>query len=97
VSSSGIADIVLVVNEACTNCIEHAYRGIGPGPMSVEANVVRDQVVIDVADRGAWQPPPSEPSTRGRGVAIMRAVSKDVDVQSSSEGTRVRVTFDVTP
>ena len=97
VSSSGIADIVLVVNEACTNCIEHAYRGIDTGPMSVEANVVRDQVVIDVADRGAWQPPPSEPSTRGRGVAIMRAVSKDVDVQSSSEGTRVRVTFDVTP
>ena len=31
VSDAGIADIVLVVNEACTNCIEHAYRGIAPG------------------------------------------------------------------
>ena len=97
VSSSVVSDVVLVVNEACTNCIEHAYRGIDAGPMYVEANLVHGQIVVDIADHGVWQPPPSQPSTRGRGVAIMRAVSKDVEMQSSSEGTTVRMTFDAAP
>jgi anti-sigma regulatory factor (Ser/Thr protein kinase) len=97
VSSSLVSDVVLVVNEACTNCIEHAYRGIEAGPMCVEANLVHGQIVVDISDNGVWQPPPSQPGTRGRGVAIMRAVSAEVDVQTSTEGTTVRMKFDATP
>jgi anti-sigma regulatory factor (Ser/Thr protein kinase) len=97
VSSSLVSDVVLVVNEACTNCIEHAYRGIEAGPMCVEANLVHGQIVVDISDNGVWQPPPSQPSTRGRGVAIMRAVSAEVDLQSSPDGTTVRMKFDATP
>jgi anti-sigma regulatory factor (Ser/Thr protein kinase) len=95
ISTTRIGDIVLVVNEAATNCIEHAYRGIDPGPILVDANCDRSQVVIDVADRGVWQKPPTQPSTRGRGLPIMRAVSTGMDVTYSSEGTTVRLTFDV--
>jgi serine/threonine-protein kinase RsbW len=94
VSNIGIADIVLVVNEACTNCIEHAYRGIDTGPICVEANHDHGQIVVDIADHGVWQPPPSKPSTRGRGLPIMRAVSAGVDVNSSPAGTTVRMKFD---
>jgi anti-sigma regulatory factor (Ser/Thr protein kinase) len=97
VSNSGIADIVLVVNEACTNCIEHAYRGIAAGSMRVEANQAGGQIVVDVVDHGAWQTPPSQPSTRGRGLPIMRAVSDGVDLKSSPEGTTVRMKFDAAP
>lgn len=97
VSDIGIADIVLVVNEACTNCIEHAYRGIDAGPILVDANHDHGQIVVDIADHGVWQPPPTLPSTRGRGLPIMRAVSAGMDVKSSPEGTTVRMKFDATP
>ena len=94
VSSTGIADIVLVVNEAATNCIEHAYRGVDAGPILVDANHDRGQIIVDVADHGVWKPPPTQPSTRGHGLPIMRAVSAGMDVMSSAEGTTVRMTFD---
>jgi serine/threonine-protein kinase RsbW len=97
VSDTGIADIVLVVNEACTNCIEHAYRGIDAGPILVDANHDQGQILVDVADHGVWQKPPSQPSTRGRGLPIMRAVSAGMDVKSSPEGTTVRIKFDAVP
>lgn len=97
VSDTGIADIVLVVNEACTNCIEHAYRGIDAGPILVDAKHDHGQIVVDIADHGVWQIPPSQPSTRGRGLPIMRAVSAGMDVKSSPEGTTVRMKFDAAP
>jgi len=97
VSDTGIADIVLVVNEACTNCIEHAYHGTAPGSIRVEANNDGGQIVVDIADHGVWRTPPSQPSTRGRGLPIMRAVSAGVDVKSSQEGTTVRMRFDAAP
>jgi len=97
VSKTGIADIVLVVNEACTNCIEHAYRGVNAGPILVDANHDCGQIVVDVADHGVWRPPGNQPSTRGHGLPIMRAVSAGMNVMSSPEGTTVRMTFDAAP
>jgi anti-sigma regulatory factor (Ser/Thr protein kinase) len=97
VSATAIADIVLVVNEACTNCIEHAYRGVEAGPILVDANHDCGQITIDVADRGVWQTPGSQPSTRGHGLPIMRAVSEGVHVMPSPEGTTVRIMFNAAP
>ena len=97
VSATGIADIVLVVNEACTNCIEHAYRGIAAGKILLMAKHTGGQIVVDIADHGVWQTPPSQPSTRGRGLPIMRAVSAGLDVNPSPEGTTVRMKFDAAP
>jgi len=97
VSATGIADIVLVVNEACTNCIEHAYRDVDAGPILVDASHDCGQIIVDVADKGVWKPPPTQPSTRGHGLPIMRAVSAGMDVMSSPEGTTVRMTFDAAP
>jgi serine/threonine-protein kinase RsbW len=97
VSDASIADIVLVVNEAATNCIEHAYRGLDPGAIRVEAKHDHGQILVDIADHGVWQPPTSLPSTRGRGLPIMRAVSAGVDVTSSPDGTTVHMKFDADP
>lgn len=94
VSAAQVADIVLVVNEACTNCIEHAYRDVDAGAILVDASHEYGQIVIDVIDQGAWKAPPTQPSTRGHGLPIMRAMSAGVDVKSSSEGTTVRLRFD---
>ncbi len=52
-----IDDIVLVVNEACTNCVEHAYRGHGVGTTLVEVETVDGEIRARVSDRGSWRPP----------------------------------------
>lgn len=86
-------DIVLVVNEACSNCVEHAYRGQTPGRMRVEAQVRDGQVRASVVDSGSWKTPPADPGTRGRGLLLIRTVSDQVDVIGTDDGTSVEMSF----
>jgi PAS domain S-box-containing protein len=88
-------DIVLVVNEACTNSAEHAYRGQEPGTMRVEARRDDQHIHIKVADSGSWKTPPADPGTRGRGLLLMRTLSENVDVDGTSHGTTVAMSFAV--
>lgn len=86
-------DIVLVVNEACSNCVEHAYRGRDPGRMRVEADIRGHEMHIRVIDGGSWKTPPADPGTRGRGLMLMRAVSDGVDLDGTPAGTTVEMSF----
>jgi PAS domain S-box-containing protein len=95
VAQSLTADIVLVVNEALSNCAEHAYRGRAPGIMRLEATRDDGHVQIKVADSGSWKTPPADPGTRGRGILLMRALSEHVVVDGSAEGTTVSMRFAV--
>lgn len=92
VSECTAADMVLVVNEACSNSIEHAYRGREPGRMRVEAEIRDNLVHVRVTDFGSWKTP-SDPGTRGRGLLLMRAVSDQVDLDGTAAGTTVDMTF----
>jgi PAS domain S-box-containing protein len=87
------ADIVLVVNEACSNSAEHAYRGREPGTMRVEAALGDRHIHIQVSDSGSWKPPPADPGTRGRGLLLMRTLSERVDLDGTAEGTTVGMRF----
>lgn len=87
------ADLVLVVNEACSNCVEHAYRGRDPGRMHVEAELRGTAVHVCVSDDGSWKTPAADPGTRGRGLLLMRAVSDRVDLDCTPSGTTVNMTF----
>ena len=86
-------DIVLVVNEACSNCAEHAYREREAGRMRIEADMLAGRVHIRVADSGSWKTPPVDPGTRGRGLPLIRAVSEEVELDGTAEGTAIRMTF----
>ncbi|MGV0644241.1 SpoIIE family protein phosphatase [Mycolicibacterium sp. XJ2546] len=86
-------DIVLVVNEACSNAVEHAYRDRDSGRMRVAADVEEHEVYISVSDHGSWKPPPADPGTRGRGLLLMRAVSDGVDLDGTPAGTTVEMSF----
>jgi PAS domain S-box-containing protein len=91
------ADIVLVVNEACSNSVEHAYRGSEPGRVRVEADVDDDVVRVCIADSGSWKTPPADPGTRGRGLPLIRAISDEVALEGTDEGTTITMTFHLTP
>ena len=91
--SRALADIVLVVNEACSNSAEHAYRGREPGMMRVEAALDDRHIDVKVADSGSWKTPPADPGTRGRGLLLMRTLSEQVDLDGTTEGTTVGMRF----
>lgn len=88
-----IADIVLAVNEACTNSAEHAYRGGDAGVMKVDASVRGDEIVLNVLDFGTWKPPTGDNPFRGRGIPLMRAVSDRIQMDATSTGTTVEMVF----
>ena len=88
-------DIVLVVNEACTNSIEHGYRGRAAGQMVVDVAAKGRGIRIRIADFGSWKLPDANPRLRGRGVPLMRAVSGDVTLDGTSSGTVVTMNFEL--
>ncbi|GLE52443.1 SpoIIE family protein phosphatase [Mycobacterium montefiorense] len=88
-----VDDIVLVANEACTNCVEHAYRGHGLGTTLLEVKTVDGEVRARVTDQGSWKPPKVNPGNSGRGLILMRAISDTLEIDSSPTGTIVDITF----
>lgn len=88
-----IDDIVLVVNEACTNCVEHAYRGHGLGTTLLEVETVDGQIRARVIDHGSWKAPAVNPGNSGRGLVLMRAMSDTMTIDSSPTGTTVTIMF----
>ena len=85
------SDIVLAANEALTNTIEHAYRDNAGGALTVLAEADSDEVVVTVADTGTWKPPSNDSSIRGRGITMMRALTGQVEIDHSGDGTVVRM------
>jgi anti-sigma regulatory factor (Ser/Thr protein kinase) len=90
-----IADVILVVNEACTNSVEHAYRDASPGPMRVSADIDGDRLQVRVTDFGSWKSPPADPGTRGKGLLLIREVGDDVVLDGTPDGTAVAATFNM--
>lgn len=87
------ADIVLVVNEACTNCVEHAYRGFVAGTMVVEASLGDGEVHTRITDYGSWKTPPTNPVNGGRGLPLIRALSHATELETAATGTVADITF----
>lgn len=86
-------DIVLVASEACTNCVEHAYRGRGDGTMLVEADAIDREIRLRVIDSGSWKTPAANPGNSGRGLLLMRAISDSMEIHRTADGTVVAAGF----
>jgi PAS domain S-box-containing protein len=83
--------IEVAVGEAVTNAIEHAY-GIADGRVRIRALQHDGVLDVEVTDDGNWRAPREE--GRGRGVQIMRALTKSLAIESTAAGTVVRMSFD---
>ncbi|MFE3700856.1 SpoIIE family protein phosphatase, partial [Nocardia tengchongensis] len=79
-------DLVSAANEACSNSIEHAYLGGEPGRVQLAADSGVDCLTIEVSDTGVWRPLPADPGNRGRGIAMMRALTDQLDIDKCGPG-----------
>jgi anti-sigma regulatory factor (Ser/Thr protein kinase) len=86
------ADIVLVVNEACTNCVEHAYRG-QRGTMRLEVEIADGEVQARVADSGTWKTRAADTVDGGRGLVLMRTLTDGMEIDTSPSGTTIHLDF----
>jgi serine/threonine-protein kinase RsbW len=86
-------DIVLAVNEAAANAIEHVYRTPRERPTTVVVFAGQVQpggmVYVVVSDHGRWQPPSIEDSIRGRGISMMKALADRFALHHDETGTTV--------
>jgi anti-sigma regulatory factor (Ser/Thr protein kinase) len=95
-------DVVMAVNEAVANVVDHAYRGQPhPGEVRVYGwpanHPAAHRVVITVADGGRWRPVPSDPGYRGRGLHMMHGCMDSVIIQPAAAGTTVIMTHAADP
>lgn len=87
-----VFDILVAVNEACSNAIEHPMVGEDAGEhlVGLDAEVVGGEVSIVIRNPGAWKP--TDPrQDRGRGLELMEALMEGVDVVRLPDGTTVRL------
>jgi GAF domain-containing protein/anti-sigma regulatory factor (Ser/Thr protein kinase) len=90
-------DMVIAVGEAVANAIEHGHRNTPEGVISLRATALFDQVQLTVADTGSWKPPqPDTNSHRGRGIRLMRALMRDIDINPGATGTTVHLSVRIT-
>lgn len=87
--SDTIADLKLALTEAVSNSVRHAYGDAGDGQVDVRYELRGDRISIEVVDDGAGFDPEEAPSfdgdelsEGGLGIAIIRTVADDVEIES---------------
>jgi anti-sigma regulatory factor (Ser/Thr protein kinase) len=83
------AAIALLVSEAATNAVLHAYRGVRPGPVRVRAVAGGGDLLLTVSDIGKGPERRTDSPGLGVGLDVMRA-SCDRMTVSPAGGTLVR-------
>jgi serine phosphatase RsbU (regulator of sigma subunit)/anti-sigma regulatory factor (Ser/Thr protein kinase) len=86
-SPDDVFDMLVAVNEACTNAVEHPLDS-PRAEVTLEAERAGREVSIVISNPGRWRPQ-SRRADRGRGLVFMRALMDDVEVQRSDSGTSV--------
>ena len=87
-------DIGLLVSEAATNAVLHAYRHAPLGPLYVSAVLVGDALTISVCDCGSGMRGRTDSPGLGVGIALMTRLCDELDLSSeAAQGTCVHATF----
>ncbi len=97
--SDTIADLKLALTEAVSNSVRHAYDGVGEGQVEIRYELRGDRISVEVVDDGAGFDPEEAPSFEGDelsegglGIAIIRTLADEVEIESrpGMRGSRLR-------
>jgi serine/threonine-protein kinase RsbW len=87
-----IADLKLALTEACTNSVRHAYRDGREGVVEIRYELRDDRLYVEVVDDGGGFDPAvleadlSDLDEGGLGIAIIRAVTDELDIGARQDG-----------
>jgi serine/threonine-protein kinase RsbW len=97
--SDTVADLKLALTEAVSNSVRHAYGTPGEGQVDIRYELRPDSVLIEVLDDGDGFDPEEAPSfdgdelsEGGLGIAIIRTIADEVEIESRPgvRGSRLR-------
>lgn len=97
-SQETLGDLKLAITEACSNSVRHAYPQ-GGGVVEILYDLRPDRLVIEVADDGEGFEPAGERgdadglSEGGLGIAIIRAIADEFEIDSKGNGRGSRLRF----
>jgi anti-sigma regulatory factor (Ser/Thr protein kinase) len=86
----------VVVSEAVTNVVVHAYRDGEPGRVELEASLERQSLTLVVVDHGVGMSPDPERHGLGLGLGLIRRLAEHVELASEG-GTRLLVRLRLIP
>ena len=92
VSECDASDLLLAVNEAAANAIEHAYDP-GDGDVQLEAERAGRFVTVRIRDTGTWRP--ARPVSGGLGMQLMQRLVDECIITPGPDGTTVELRADV--
>lgn len=92
-----LADLKLALTEACSNSVRHAYRD-ADGLVDILFELHPDRLVVEVADDGGGFEPASDRDPEsfaegGLGIAIIRAIVDELEIDSGAVGRGSRLRF----
>jgi anti-sigma regulatory factor (Ser/Thr protein kinase) len=94
---AGAADpggVALVLSEALTNAVIHAYTDVPSRDIEVAVEVTARAVVVTVADGGRGMQPRSDSPGLGLGLPLIASLTQRFDVEQRPEGgTRLTLWF----
>jgi serine/threonine-protein kinase RsbW len=94
-----VADLKLALTEACSNSVRHAYAEGREGVVEIRYELDSDRIRVEVADDGHGFDPvlversPDEIDEGGLGIAIIRAVTDELDITRGPDGQGSRLRF----
>jgi len=94
-----LSDLKLALTEACSNSVRHAYEEGRDGIVEVSYRLAEDRIVVEVTDDGAGfdaavlERAQQELDEGGLGIAIIRAVTDELDIGPNPNGGGSRLRF----
>ncbi|HKJ39592.1 MAG TPA: ATP-binding protein [Anaerolineales bacterium] len=103
VPKEAVFELKLAVDEACTNIIEHGYKGMDPGSIILSFRVEPDRVLVQITDFGHIFEPASAPKPDieapledrplgGLGLFLIYQTMDNIDYQTSEDGNTLTFT-----
>lgn len=105
-SREAVSDVILAVDEACTNVVRHAFDGTHTADdrpcFRLQAELTDKEVTVIIEDDGVGLPPhavnhrplaESPEATSGRGLQIIHELMTSVDIETAParQGTRLEM------
>lgn len=84
-------DLAAAVGEAVANAIEHCDKS-PEATFTIDCQTQGRELYVHVESKGPWRAPIPD-DEHGRGIPIMNACSRALDISSTQERTRVTLTF----